>query len=48
MRYIAQIMTVCNWMYKRRWAWIFGNAVNGMRDDNFCSYGERKGGDGNG
>ena len=33
MRYIAQIIAVCNWMHKRRWAWIFGNAVNAMGKD---------------
>ena len=45
MRYIAQIMAVFNWIHKRLWAWIFGNAVNGMGDDGFCNYGERKNGD---
>ena len=42
MRYLAQIMAVFNWLIDRRWRWIFGNAVNGMGDDDFCSYGERK------
>ena len=45
MRYIAQIMAVFNWLHKRRWAWIFGNAVNGMGGNAYCVYGERKDGD---
>ena len=45
MRYIAQIMAVCNWMHERFWRRIFGNAVNGMGDDGFCNYGARMDGD---
>ena len=45
MKYIAQIMAVCNWIHERFWRWIFGNAVNGMGKDGFCNYGERKDGD---
>ena len=48
MKYIAQIMAVFNWLHKRRWAWIFEHAVNGMGKDGFCNYGERKNGDWNG
>lgn len=49
MRYLAQIMAVFNWLIDRRWRWIFGNAVNGMGDDDdFRSYRERKDGDRNG
>ena len=48
MKYLAQIMAVCNWMHERFWRRIFGNAVNGMGKDGFCNYGERKNGDWNG
>ena len=48
MKYIAQIMAVLNWMHERFWRWIFEYAVNGMGDDGFCNYGERKNGDWNG
>ena len=45
MRYLAQIMAVCNWMHERFWRRIFGNAVNCIGKDGFCNYGERKDGD---
>ena len=48
MKYIAQIMAVCNWMHERFWRWIFEHDVNGMGKDGFCNYGERKNGDWNG
>ena len=48
MRYIAQIMSVFNWILERRWRWIFGNAVNAMEKDGFYNYVERKDGDWNG